>query len=104
MASLFEIPLSSRPQKFSITLSGSEYEMLLLWRNAQDAGWTLDIADTLGNPIIQGIPLVTGCNLLEQYDYLGFDGMLWVQTTADPDAVPTFDTIGSASHLYWYTA
>lgn len=103
MASLFEIPLSAHPQKFTITLSGTEYEMLLLWRNATGVGWTLDIADNQGSPLIQGIPLVTGCNLLEQYGYLGFEGALWVQTTVDPDAVPTFDNLGTGSHLYWYT-
>ncbi|MHA6574564.1 phage baseplate plug family protein [Pseudomonas yamanorum] len=100
----FEIPLSPDPQTFSISLSGIDYRLTVQWRNADQAGWVLDIADTSANPIIQGIPLVTGVNLLEQYAYLGFAGVLWVQTTADPDAVPTFDNLGVGSHLYWWTS
>lgn len=99
----FEIPLSPNPQTFTISLSGVDYRLTVQWRNAEGAGWILDIADTSANPIIQGIPLVTGVNLLEQFEYL-ISGVLWVQTTADPDAVPTFDNLGVGSHLYWYTA
>lgn len=100
----FEIPLSPNPQTFTVSLSGTEYRLTVQWRDAEGAGWVVDIADTSGNPIIQGIPLVTGVNLLDQYAYLGFTGVLWVQTTADPYAVPTFDNLGVDSHLYWYTA
>lgn len=98
----YEIPLSAEGQRFSISLSGTEYQLRVQWRNAADAGWTLDISDSSGNAIVNGIPLVTGCNLLAPYGHLGFTGVLWVQTTADPDAVPTFDNLGDASHLYWW--
>jgi predicted Zn-dependent protease with MMP-like domain len=100
----FEIPLTPNPQRFNITLSGVQYRLAVVWRNAEQGGWVLDIADVNGNPIIQGIPLVTGANLLEQYDYLGLGGVLWCQTTDNPDAVPTFDNLGVGSHLYWWTA
>lgn len=99
----FEIPLSPEGQRFNITLSGIEYQLRVQWRNAAEAGWVLDIADAGGNAIINGIPLVTGCNLLEQYAHLGFSAVLWVQTTDDPDAVPTFENLGTGSHLYWWT-
>lgn len=99
----YEIPLTPEGQRFSITLSGTEYQLRVQWRNSIDAGWTIDISDSSGVAIINGIPLVTGCNLLEQYQHLGFAGVLWVQTTADPDAVPAFDDLGIGSHLYWYT-
>ncbi len=45
-----------------------------------------------------------GTNLLEQYDYLGLGGVLWCQTTDDPDAVPTFGNLGVGSHLYWWVS
>jgi predicted Zn-dependent protease with MMP-like domain len=99
----FEIPLSPNAQTFVVSLSGTDYRLTVQWRDAEGAGWVVDIADTSGNPIIQGIPLVTGVNLLDQYAYLGFTDVLWVQTTADPDAVPTFDNLGIGSHLYWFT-
>lgn len=99
----FEIPLTPNSQTFTVSLSGTEYRFTVQWRNAEGLGWVVDISDISGNPIIQGIPLVTGVNLLEQYAYLGFNGVLWVQTTDDPDAVPTFDNLGVGSHLYWFT-
>ncbi|WP_165667904.1 phage baseplate plug family protein [Metapseudomonas otitidis] len=43
--------------------------------------------------------LVTGCDLLAPYEHLGLGGVLWVQTTADPDAVPTFDNLGDGAKM-----
>lgn len=66
-------------------------------------GWAVDIASSNGSPIVNGIPLVTGCDLLAQYRHLGFAGELRVQTSSDPDAVPTWANLGNQSHLYWIT-
>jgi hypothetical protein len=98
---VFEIPLSGQSQTFNIVLASVTYQLTLTWRNAGSCGWILDIADSSGNPLIQGIPLVTGADLLAQYRYLGFTGSLVVKTDADPDAVPTYDNLGSTSHLYF---
>ena len=103
MATYFNIPLQPQPQTFSIILSGTEYTFTLQYRNVEDGGWTLDIADSDNNPIVQGVPLVTGANLLEKYAYLGFVGALWVQTQSDPDAVPTFENLGTDGLLYYVT-
>lgn len=102
--SIYEIPLTPDPQSFTITLGGIEYRLTVQYRNTDQGGWVLDIADNAGNPIIQGTPMVTGCNLLAQYRHLGFTGGLYVQTTDNPDAVPTFDNLGTDAHLYWVTA
>lgn len=109
MSTGFGIPLEiGTPQEFTITLGGTAYQFTFLYRNdpAGLGGWTLDIADNFGNPIVQGIPLVTGANLLEQYGYLniGGGGGLWVQTTSDPDSVPTFENLGADGQLYWVTS
>lgn len=103
MANISEIPLDARPQQFRISLGGIAYTMTVRYRNVTDGGWVLDIADASKNEIISGIPLVTGANLLAQYDYLGFKGRLWVQTTANPDAVPTFENLGTGAKLYFVT-
>lgn len=66
-------------------------------------GWVLDIADSANNPLVQGIPLVTGCDLLQQFGHLGIGGALWVLTDGDPMAVPTYHNLGSLSHLYFVT-
>ncbi|KAF1003691.1 MAG: hypothetical protein GAK36_00199 [Pseudomonas sp.] len=102
--SRFSAPgITTPPEPFTITLSGTVYRLSVQWRNAEQGGWVLDIADSTGTAIVSGIPLVTGCNLLVAYAHLGFSGALWVQTTADPDAVPTYDNLGDGSHLYWWT-
>jgi uncharacterized protein DUF6983 len=101
--SVFLIPLQPAvPQTLSVQLGGTTYRLTLLFRNDPiTPTWTVDIADSAGNPILQGIPLVTGADLLAQYGYLGFGGALVVQTTSNPDAVPTFENIGSDGNLYW---
>lgn len=104
MASVFEVPLDSQPQSFQIDLAGVQYSMSLNWRDAPQGGWFLDLSDASGNLLIGGIPLVTGADLLAQYAYLGIGGELWVQTDGDPAAVPTFDNLGSESHLYFVVA
>lgn len=104
MPSIFQIPLQQTPQTLRINLGGVDYVLTLKFRNVDTGGWTVDIADSLGNPILQGIPLVTGANLLAQYKYLQFGGSLWVQTTSNPDAVPTFENLGSDGQLYWVTS
>ncbi|WP_186086040.1 phage baseplate plug family protein [Burkholderia gladioli] len=102
MTTILEIPLSSDGQTFTITLSGTDYTMTVQWRNAI-AMWLLDIADASGNPLVSGLPLVTGANLLEQFGYLGFQGGLWVQGADDPDNLPTYEDMGTGSKLYWIT-
>lgn len=98
---IFEIPLSAAPQSFLVTLAGTEYRMRLVYRNAAEAGWTLDLSTNTGIPLVAGIPLVTGCNLLQQYKYLGIAGELRVLSDVDLAAVPTFANLGTASHLYF---
>ena len=96
------IPLIASPQTLSISLNGVLYNLSLAW-NTISASWTLDIADVNNNDLITGIPLVTGCDLLEQYAYVGIDGSLYVVTSGDPSATPTFLTLGNASNLCFVT-
>lgn len=65
--------------------------------------WMLDIADTTETPILQGLPLVTGADLLAQYRYLTNipPGLLGVATDGVPDAVPTYQNLGLTSHVYY---
>jgi Domain of unknown function (DUF6983) len=101
MAQTYEIPLKSVPQIFTITLNTVVYTVLIQWRDG--VGWVLDIGDSQNNPIVSGIPLVTGADLLGQLAYLDINGILFCQTDNDPDAVPTFDNLGVGSHLYFKT-
>jgi len=106
MTTVWELPLSGTPQRFTMTLAGNTYQFLFQYRDAVAAGgggWVLDLNDYLGNPIICGIPLVTGADLMAQFGYLGFPGQLWVRSDGTPDAVPTFDNLGYLSHVYYVT-
>lgn len=105
MTTQYEIPLMATPHAFSIQLGSTTYSLTVTYRDIDDGGWLLDIADNDGNSLVAGIPLITGANLLAQYPDLGFEGGLWVQTDgANPDDVPTFDNIGTSSHLYFVTS
>ena len=103
MPTFFELPLQPQPQVVSVALSGVTYTLTLRYRNTAQGGWVLDIGDSGNAPIVQGIPLVTGANLLKQYAYLGFVGALWVQTQDDPDAVPTFENLGTDGLVFYVT-
>jgi hypothetical protein len=100
---VYEIPLSPQPQRLTVTLGGVDYRMTVQYRAAGAAGWMLDIADARGAPLANGIPLVTGVDLLAQYRHLGFLGRMWVQGAENPDDVPTFDDLGAGSRLFWVT-
>lgn len=100
MTTIVEIPLNPTPQTLTVLLGNVYYQLNVQYRNALEGGWTLDIADNTGVPLIQGIPFVTGVNLLAQYEYLGIGVDLRVQTDSDPDKIPTFENLGVESHLY----
>lgn len=95
----YEIPLSPKAQVFNVSLAGVDYNMRIVW-NTASLCWVLDIADTDGVPILQGLPLVTGADLLAQYAYLGIRGGLIV-TVDDGIGVPTFAGLGVQGHLYF---
>lgn len=102
MSTAFEIPLSPEAQKFNIQLAGVTYNITVAWC-APAACWLFDIADRAEVPILQGIPLVTGIDLLKQYEYLGFGGSLIVQTDHNPNAVPTLENLGLTGRVYFVT-
>lgn len=102
---LFEIPLTpGLHQRFSVSLAGELYIMVLRYREVGGAGWVLDMLNPDGTYLFAGKPLTTGRDLLEQFAYLSIGGALVVQSDADPTAVPTFENIGATSHLYFIPA
>jgi hypothetical protein len=69
----------------------------------QEGMWILDIGDGDGNPLVCGIPLVVGIDLLWQYEYLKFPGMLFVASDAGDEKPPSFTNLGWTTHLYFMT-
>lgn len=99
----FEIPVvPAQAQRLSIQLGQQTYNLRLTWC-APASCWILNINDQDDAPIVQGLPLITGAYLLEQYGYLGIVGQLLVQSDNDPNTVPTFSNLGVTGHLYYLT-
>ena len=96
MTTVYNIPLDPNAQLFDVVLGGVDYNMRLTWNSIMSL-WQLDISDTNGNPLVLGIPLVDGCDLLQQYAYLGLGGALLV------DQIPTYASLGVAGKLYFVT-
>ncbi|WP_406947986.1 phage baseplate plug family protein [Raoultella terrigena] len=95
-----EIPLSPENQSFSISLAGKSFQMAVTWRAAF---WCLDIMDSSGGDLIKGVPLITGADLLAQYDYLGLGFSLYVDCDNPANENPTETDLGIYSHLYAVT-
>lgn len=100
---LFEIPLSAASQSLRVTLANQVYRVSVTWRDAVGL-WLLDIADGNGSALVQGLPLVTGNDLLEQFRHLGIGGGLWVLSGDNLGDMPTFDGLGTTSKLYFAVA
>jgi predicted Zn-dependent protease with MMP-like domain len=102
MSTPYEIPLTAAPQQLLISLANVTYQLTVKW-NDEASVWVLDIADSSGNGILNGIPLVTGTDLLGQFAYLGLGGSLVAQTDSDLTSPPTFTNLGDTGHLYFVT-
>ena len=102
MSNFYQIPLIASQQSFTITLGGNVYTLRLIFCDDPTAGWILDIGDSGGVPILCGIPLKTGINLLEQYEYLNFGGGLMAVLSGDNTSIG-FTDLGSNGQLYFVT-
>ena len=102
MATYNEIPTSGTPQILLVALNSGTYTLTLKWNTIAQT-WIMDIGDASNNPLAQGLPLITGSDLLAQLEYLGIGGAMTVQTDNDPTAVPTYSNLGTTGHLYFVT-
>lgn len=93
---IYEIPLNNGNQKFNIRLGGVQYKFQLIYRVKS---WYLDIFDTAENPLIAGLPLVMGDNLLIQHQYI-IKGSLYVLNTNE-DENQAFSDLGTLIKLFW---
>lgn len=78
------------------------YNLKLTWNPPAEC-WMADLSDEDGNALIAGFSLVTGSDLIEQFEYLGIGGQLICQTDSNRDAVPTFENLGRQSHFFFLT-
>ncbi len=98
----YEVPFSPQPQTFTISLANVSYRLTTKWCAALEA-WILDIAGPDNLPLVTGIPLITGTDLLAPFAYLGFGGSLFVQSSGNLDAVPGFNDLGTSGLVFFVT-
>lgn len=94
------VPLVPANQEFDISLAGVSYHLKVKWNSFSNA-WVLDIQDSQKENILTGIPMITGCDLLEQYAYLDIGGAMVVQSSNDPTLVPDYTTLGITGNLFF---
>jgi hypothetical protein len=96
------IPFSSRPEKFSITLNDRQLIIAVNW-NVRI--WEITISDVLSQiTLVAGLPLVTGCDILEQYEYLGLGGIMFISQDSGSKDTPTFYNLGKDCNLFFNSA
>lgn len=95
MATVEEFPLTADPQKVAIKLVGATYRFRFGWAATEGGGWFIDIADIDGNPLINGLPLTAGEDVLQQIEYLGIPGEIRVVTDGSDLIEPTFENLGT---------
>ncbi|ESK40243.1 hypothetical protein P256_00690 [Acinetobacter nectaris CIP 110549] len=92
----FNIPLTSNNQKLNVVLGSTTYKLRLIYRSQK---WFLDILDTAENPLVLGIPMVMGDDLLVQHQHV-LPGSLYVVNVNDSEA-QNFSDLGDKITLYW---
>jgi hypothetical protein len=99
MAAAYRMPLTPVPQTLEVSLAGAEYALTVRYNTAPQGGWVLDIdlPDDAG-PVVGGVPLVTGVDLLAPYGHLGIGGRLVVWAD-DHDLPPGPDDLGQGVDL-----
>lgn len=102
MANYYEVPVTPVPQRMVITLAGKPWNLNLYW-NDICGKWIFDLADQNQVPVLSGIPVVAGVDMMGQFEYLGIGGSLVVQTDANPNEDPTQENFGTGSRLIFVT-
>ena len=98
---VYEVPLAPEPQLFSFAFpNGVTYQFRLIYQFTPLPCWLLDVSDANGEPLVCGIPLVTGADLFAQFAYVGFGCSLYCTTDGDPGAVPLYYNLGKTAHLW----
>ena len=97
---MIEIPLNSNPEQlFSISLNSQTFDVRVLYNHRADV-WTMTFSIE-GSPVLSGVPLVSGVNILEQYD-IGISNLFLINV-ADAQANTSIDDLGTSSRLFVLT-
>nr|DAN99551.1 MAG TPA: hypothetical protein [Caudoviricetes sp.] len=95
---LYEIPLNSYPESFSIEIQGQPFFLRTHWNEPMQR-WVLDIGRSTEEWILTNIAMVAGVNLLEPFEHVGLGFGLVLASDEIPQDEATFDTLGTSTHL-----
>ena len=85
---------------FTTVLGDNTFEMRVLYRDADFGGWYLDMINTISNVGIYGIPIISGVDVLAQFQHLNW-GHLRFDFDPKIGNVPTFDEMGNGVTMIW---
>jgi uncharacterized protein DUF6983 len=97
---LVQLPLTTDcPQSFKTQLGNTTYQFNLIW-NDRSSVWMMDIINPITQaPIVSGIALVLGADLLEPYA-LEIGALVLVDETGTGSEA-TLTSLGASVSLYW---
>lgn len=98
-----QFPLSARAQTLRLQLGDTTFQFTFRW-NAFSACWIMDVDDADGNPVLHGLPCVTGLDMLAQHwAEMPVPGYIVAQTDGDPSTPPSFDNLGGLGRILFVT-
>lgn len=103
MAKRLEFPLRPEAQVMTIEMASVLYTVRFGWADTPDGGWFMDLGTYEGTPLIRGLPLTAGENILQQFDYLGIGGEIRVETDGNALVEPTYGNLGSNGKVFFIT-
>lgn len=98
---VYRLPINNSVQQvFDVDLGDKSYTLRFQY-NKQAGAWFLDVSEQDGAALVQGLPLVSGANILDQYLYKGFGGVLVLYTDGEPDHMPNLNELGEWTSVYY---
>lgn len=100
---IIQLPLSNDlSQDFVTQLGSTKYEFLVNWNDRANF-WTMDIIDYVSQkPLILGMPLLLGCDLLGPFNINNGALIMFDETGMGQDA--GYADLGSRVTAYWFSA
>jgi hypothetical protein len=105
------IPLDNSPnQTWQVTVSINgivQTFFVLLDYNEIAEYWVMSVFDSNQNPLLNDVPLVTGLNLLRQYQYLGIGSLYLLNVSSSTNPVtsevdyPDNTNLGTTYQMIW---
>lgn len=98
---MLEIPLNNAySQEFSIVIEGTKY-ILNVYANSREQKWYLTILNSSKIPLVEGVALVGGVDLTQQYN-IPIKNIFMINTET-PSQDPSLFGLGTISKLVIFT-